>query len=506
VNANLYTLLHQRFAGKLNDTCIETLDGQCFSYGQLERETARYAHVLSVELGISKGERIAVQVEKSPQALFLYLACLRAGLIYFPLNTAYPRAELDYFLGDAEPQVFICTPRALPMVQELAIARNVPHVYTLDADGSGSWTERCRPAQTTFDTVICQTDDTATLLYTSGTTGRPKGAMLSHGNLAANGLTLHRAWGWRNGDVLLHALPLFHAHGLFVACHCALLNGSLMLFLPKFEARTVLDWLPRATVFMGVPTYYTRLLAEPDFGRQHCNAMRLFISGSAPLLEQTFAAFQERTGHTILERYGMTETGMNTSNPLDGPRRAGTVGLPLPGVSTRIVDEHSVDVRVGQIGRLLVKGDNVFKAYWRRPDKTAEEFTTDGYFITGDLALQDGDGYITLVGRSKDLIITGGYNVYPKEVERCIDVLDGTTESAVIGVPHDDYGEAVVAVVVKDRDRADVTEQSLIAALKIQLASYKVPKRIVFTAELPRNAMGKVLKNMLRDEHVSGLF
>ncbi|NJN46740.1 MAG: AMP-binding protein, partial [Candidatus Competibacteraceae bacterium] len=320
-------------------------------------------------------------------------------------------------------------------------------------------------------------------------------------NLAANGLTLHHAWGWQDGDVLLHALPLFHAHGLFVACHCALLNGSPMLFLPKFEARAVMDCLPQATVFMGVPTYYTRLLAEADFGRQHCANMRLFISGSAPLLEQTFTAFQERTGHTILERYGMTETVMNISNPLDGPRRAGTVGLPLPGVSIRIIDDQANDVDVGQIGRLLVKGDNVFKAYWRRPDKTAEEFTTDGYFITGDLALKDTDGYITLVGRSKDLIITGGYNVYPKEVERCIDLLDGVIESAVIGVPHDDYGEAVVAVVVKDKNRADVTGESLCVTLKTQLAGYKIPKRIIFTAELPRNAMGKVLKNVLRDEY-----
>ncbi|MEE4378594.1 MAG: AMP-binding protein, partial [Candidatus Competibacteraceae bacterium] len=462
---------------------------------------ARYAHVLSSELGIAKGERVAVQVEKSPQALFLYLACLRAGLIYFPLNTAYPRAELDYFLGDAEPQVFICAPQTLPMAQELAIARNVPHVYTLDADGSGSWTERCQSAQTAFDTVVCQADDTATLLYTSGTTGRPKGAMLSHGNLAANSLTLHHAWGWQDGDVLLHALPLFHAHGLFVACHCALLNGSSMLFLPKFEARALMNWLPQATVFMGVPTYYTRLLAEADFGRQHCANMRLFISGSAPLLEQTFTAFQERTGHTILERYGMTETVMNISNPLNGPRHAGTVGLPLPGVSIRIIDDQGNDVDVGHIGRLLVKGDNVFKAYWRRPEKTAEEFTTDGYFITGDLALRDEDGYITLVGRSKDLIITGGYNVYPKEVERCIDLLDGVIESAVIGVPHNDYGEAVVAVVVKDKDRADVTDESLRVALETQLGGYKIPKRIIFTAELPRNAMGKVLKNVLRDEY-----
>jgi len=504
VNANLYTLLQTRFAGKLNDTCIETPDGQRFRYADLERETAHYAHVLSVELGIPKGERIAVQVEKSPQALFLYLACLRAGLVYFPLNTAYPRAELDYFLEDSEPQVFICTPQALSMAQDLAVARNVPHVYTLGADGCGSWTERCQSAKTSFETVICQADDTATLLYTSGTTGRPKGAMLSHGNLAANGLTLHQAWGWRDGDVLLHALPLFHAHGLFVACHCALLNASPMLFLPKFETRTVIDWLPNATVFMGVPTYYTRLLAETDFGRQRCETMRLFISGSAPLLEQTFTAFQERTGHTILERYGMTETGMNTSNPLEGPRRAGTVGLPLPGVATRIVDHQNQDVEVGQIGRLLVKGDNVFKAYWRRPKKTAEDFTTDGYFITGDLALQDEDGYITLVGRSKDLIITGGYNVYPKDVERCIDMLAGVIESAVIGVPHEDYGEAVVAVVVKDKDRADLTSESLRAKLKTQLASYKVPKQIIFSAELPRNAMGKVLKNVLRDNYRHG--
>jgi malonyl-CoA/methylmalonyl-CoA synthetase len=499
MNANLYALLHQRFSRKPTGLAVETPAGRRFSYADLDRESARYAQVLRHQLGLSQGERVAAQVQKSPQALWLYLACLRAGLIYLPLNTGYPRPELEYFLRDAQPRVFICAPSSLALAEELAGACAIAHVFTLDADGAGSWPERCREVEPAFAVAECAADDIAVLLYTSGTTGRPKGAMLSHGNLAANGLTLHQVWGWREGDVLLHALPLFHAHGLFVACHCALLNASPLLLLPRFEAAAVMALLPRATVFMGVPTYYTRLLADAGFDRESCRTMRLFISGSAPLLEQTFEAFQQRTGHAILERYGMTETGMNTSNPLEGPRLAGTVGKPLPGVAVRIVDEGFRDVGTDQVGSLLVKGDNVFKGYWRLPEKTAEVFTEDGYFITGDLATWSEDGYITLVGRSKDLIITGGYNVYPKEVERCIDSIEGVVESAVIGVPHVDYGEAVIAIVVPDPGRETLTEAFIIKRLKTQLAGYKVPKRIVFQDLLPRNAMGKVQKHWLRD-------
>jgi malonyl-CoA/methylmalonyl-CoA synthetase len=343
----------------------------------------------------------------------------------------------------------------------------------------------------------------AVILYTSGTTGRPKGAMITHRNLAANGLALHRAWGWQPGDVLLHALPIFHIHGLFVACHTALLNASTMLFLPKFDAGTVLRLLPQATVFMGVPTYYTRLLAEPGLNKDTCRHMRLFTCGSAPLLPQTFQEFEQRTGHAILERYGMTETGMNTSNPLAGERRPGTVGRALPGVALRIVDDQDRDVARGEVGQLLVKGDNIFKGYWRLPEKTAEEFTADGYFRTGDLARMDADGYVAIVGRAKDLIISGGLNIYPKEIENYLDKLDGVLESAVIGVPHPDFGEAVVAVLVPRPGAPGPTEAGVVTTLKGQIAGFKIPKRVFVVPELPRNTMGKVQKNLLRDRYAA---
>lgn len=383
------------------------------------------------------------------------------------------------------------------MLQAL-VADRAGVVHTLDDRGGGTLLEASGAVAPEFPIAPCQPDDLAAILYTSGTTGRPKGAMITHGNLAANGLTLHQAWGWQPGDVLLHALPIYHAHGLFVACHCALLNGSKILFLPGFDAATVLAGLPRATVFMGVPTYYTRLLAHPGFTREICRGMRLFISGSAPLLASTFEAFQVRTGQAILERYGMTETEMNTSNPLRGDRIAGTVGLPLPGVTVRLVDDQERDVPVGAVGQLLVRGRNVFPGYWRLPEQTAQEFTADGWFKTGDLGRQDARGYITLVGRAKDLIITGGLNVYPKEVEACLDALEGVLESAVIGLPHPDFGEAVAAVVVRAPGRAAVTEAALIDRIKGELAGFKIPKRIFFTDHLPRNAMGKVQKNVLR--------
>ena len=500
VYENIYSLFASRFPPDRRKPVIETPAGETYSYDDLDRESARYARFLS-DQGLRPGDRVAVQIEKSPAALFLYLGCLRAGLIYLPLNPAYRATEIEYYLDDAAPGAVVCRSSDLDGMRELARPRGLQHIYSLDADGHGSLTEACQPLGGDFDICRVSPDDTAVLLYTSGTTGRPKGAMLTHANLAANGLALHRAWGWRPDDVLLHALPLFHIHGLFVACHCVLLNGTKMILLPKFDVATVIQSLPRATVFMGVPTFYTRLLANPDFGRETCRHMRLFTCGSAPLLPQTFEEFRARTGHEILERYGMTETGMNTSNPLQGPRRPGTVGPPLPGVSLRVVNDRDEALPTGEVGQLQVKGDNVFKGYWRLPQKTAEDFTSDGFFRTGDLARMDVDGYVAIVGRSKDLIISGGLNIYPKEIESYLDKLDGVLESAVIGAAHPDFGEAVVAVVVRHPGREDLTEASVIAALKEKIAGYKVPKRVFFVAELPRNTMGKVQKNILRKRY-----
>ena len=498
-NDNLYALFRSRFPDDPADPFIETVDGGRWSYAELDAETARLAHFLD-GVGVRKGDRVMAQVDKSPQALFLYLACLRGGFVYLPLNTDYTRREVDYFIGNAEPRVLVGRPEAVAMLQAL-VADRACTLYTLDDRGGGTLLEHSRAVAPEFPVANCQADDLAAILYTSGTTGRPKGAMITHDNLAANGLTLHQAWGWQPGNVLLHALPIYHAHGLFVACHCALLNGSKMIFLPAFDAATALAWLPRATVFMGVPTYYTRLLAQPGFTREVCRGMRLFVSGSAPLLASTFDEFQARTGQAILERYGMTETEMNTSNPLHGDRIAGTVGWPLPGVTVRIVDERERDVPVGTVGQLLVRGRNVFKGYWRLPEQTAQEFTADGGFKTGDLGRRDDRGYITLVGRAKDLIITGGLNVYPKEVEACLDALEGVLESAVIGLPHPDFGEAVAAVVVRAPGPDAVTEAALVDRLKTELAGFKVPKQVFFTDHLPRNAMGKVQKNVLRERY-----
>jgi malonyl-CoA/methylmalonyl-CoA synthetase len=500
VKANLYNLFRERFPDSLTDAFIETPGDGHHSYADLEHESARYARFLT-DIGLKSGDRVAVQVEKSPQALFIYLGCLRAGLIYLPLNPAYRAAEIEYYLDDAEPGAVICRPSDLDGMRELARPRGLQHVYTLNTDGQGTLTEACQSLSGEYDTREVAPDDTAVLLYTSGTTGRPKGAMLTHANLTTNALALHQAWGWRPDDVLLHALPLFHIHGLFVASHCVLLNGTKMILLPKFDVAAVMQSLPKATVFMGVPTFYTRLLADPAFGRETCGHMRLFTSGSAPLLTQTFEEFRARTGHEILERYGMTETGMNTSNPLNGTRRSSTVGPPLPGVSVRIVNDGDQPLPAGEVGQLQVKGTNVFKGYWRQPQKTMEDFTADGYFRTGDLARLDTDGYVSIVGRAKDLIITGGLNVYPKEIETYIEKLDGVVESAVIGIAHPDFGEAVVAVVVRQPGRDDVTETGLIAKLKEKIAGYKVPKRVFFVPELPRNTMGKVQKNLLRERY-----
>lgn len=494
---NIYTLFRSHFPADRSRTFLETGDGRRYSYADLEHASAGYAAFFA-QLGVTPGERIAVQVEKSPQALFLYLACLRAGLIYVPLNPAYRRAELDYLLRDAAPAVMIGQTRNLALLTDLVAAHAIRHLFTLEADGGGTLNLACSAAPVDFVEHVPAHGTGAVILYTSGTTGQPKGALLTHANLAANACALHQAWDFRPDDVLLHALPLFHIHGLFVACHCVLLSGSKMLFLPKFDAAEVTRWLPDATVFMGVPTYYTRLLALPGFGAENCKNMRLFTCGSAPLLTQTFEEFHRRTGHEILERYGMSETGMNTSNPLAGPRRPGTVGPPLPGVAVRITSEHGAELPVGEVGALEVTGPNVFSGYWRKPELSAAEFTADGWFKTGDLARRDADGYIAIAGRAKDLIISGGLNIYPKEIESCIDALEGIAETAVIGVPHADFGEAAVAIVVRHPGGEAIPEMAILAALKNTIANYKVPKRIFFVDALPRNAMGKVQKNQLR--------
>jgi malonyl-CoA/methylmalonyl-CoA synthetase len=498
-NTNIYSIFQARFPKNSDAIFIETADGAHYSYAYLEQETARIANFLTQQ-GTQKGDRVAVQVEKSPHVLFLYLACLRAGFVYLPLNTAYTKSELSYFLENAEPSVVVCATEANELFSGFK-NETLKHVFTLDTNEQGSLIEQSQAVTAEFETVACDTGDLAVILYTSGTTGRPKGAMITHGNLAANGLALQKAWKWQQSDVMLHALPIFHIHGLFVACHNVLLGGSKMLFLEKFDCKTIIQLLPKATVFMGVPTFYTRLLDDENFNRDVCQNMRLFISGSAPLLEQTFDDFKQRSGHTILERYGMTETGMNTSNPVDGERIAGTVGLPLPSVEARIVDENNQTVKKNGVGILQVKGDNVFKGYWRMPEKTAEEFTEDQFFITGDMATYNEQGYISIVGRNKDMVITGGYNVYPKEVELLLDESEGVKESAVIGLAHKDFGEAVTAIVVAEDINNPPDADELKKQLKEQLASYKTPKKIIFIKQLPRNTMGKVQKNILRETY-----
>jgi len=496
-DTNLYTLLASGFPDDLYGCCIETEDGARYSWNDVERASAMLANLL-VRLGLSAGDRIAVQVDKSPEALLLYLATLRAGFVFLPLNTAYRAAEIEYFVGDAEPAVVVCSPANVGWVEQIAHRHGVRHVFTLGADRSGTLLEAAAAESPEFETRAVRGDDLACIVYTSGTTGRSKGAMLSHANIGSNALVLHRYWRWRHGDVLVHALPIFHVHGLFVACHGALLSGSPMLWLAKFDPTAVIERLPRATVFMGVPTMYVRLLDDERFDARATRNMRLFVSGSAPLLPETFRRFEERTGRRILERYGMSETAMLTSNPYDGERVAGTVGLPLPGVQVRVVDEQGVACAVGDIGAIQVRGANVFSGYWRMPEKTREEFTDDGFFRTGDMGSWDANGYLSIVGRSKDLIITGGFNVYPKEIESYLDEIDGVVESAVIGVPHRDFGEAVVAVVVR-APGAKLDERELVAALKGRIASFKVPKRVHVVDELPRNTMGKVQKNVLRE-------
>jgi len=503
IDSNLYAALRAAFPADLSAIAVETDSGLFYSWRDMERGSAMLANFL-LSLDLPAGSRIAAQVDKSVEALMLYLATLRAGYVFLPLNTAYQSAEVAYFLGDAEPAVVVCTGKNFPWVSKLAFQAGTPWVFTLNDDRTGSLLERAAHAS---DQPVCATrqpGDVAVIIYTSGTTGRSKGAMLTHGNMLSNALVLQKYWGWRTpkqgGDVLIHALPIFHVHGLFVASHGALINGSKMIWLSKFDHKVVLRRLKDATVFMGVPTLYVRLLAEPGLNPQVCKSMRLFVSGSAPLLTDTFNAWQQRAGHTILERYGMSETIMLTSNPYVGARRGGTVGQPLPGVQLRVVDGQGKPVPTGDIGDIQVKGPNVFAGYWRMPEKTAQEFTADGFFKTGDVGKQEADGYVTIVGRSKDLIISGGYNVYPAELESFINDLPGVAESAVVGVPHPDFGEVGVALVVA-RTGAQLDGAAILAQLKASVANYKVPKQCFVVPELPRNAMGKVQKNLLRQQY-----
>ncbi len=503
-NANLFAALRAAFPSDLDRTAIETADTPrplYYSWRDLERGTAMLANLID-SLALPEGSRIAVQTEKSVEALMLYLAVLRAGHVYLPLNMAYQAGEVEYFIGNAEPALVVCARKNFGWVSKISFRAGSAHVFTLDDDRSGTLLDRAAYQGDVHTPAIRRADDLAAILYTSGTTGRSKGAMLSHGNLLSNARVLHQAWGWQASDVLIHALPIFHVHGLFVASHGALLAGAKMLWFARFDPRAVLARLPEATVFMGVPTLYVRLLGEPALTRQACAGMRLFVSGSAPLLIETFKDWHSRSGHTILERYGMSETAMLTSNPYrpEQARRGGTVGLPLPGVGVRVHDDKGRPLRTVEIGGIEVKGPNVFKGYWRMPEKTADEFTTDLWFKTGDVGRIDEDGYVTIVGRSKDLIISGGYNVYPAEVEACINELPGVAESAVVGVPHPDFGEAVVAVLV-ERPGMRLDAAAVLAALKSQIANFKVPKQVFVVPQLPRNTMGKVQKNLLRDQH-----
>lgn len=502
MNNNLYALLESRFPADRARPLLILPDGSALSYAQAEEGSARFASLLASR-GVKVGDRVAVQVEKSPEALLAYLACLRAGFAYLPLNSAYQEGEVSYFLENAEPSAVIVQPASLSWLEPLAARRKVRALLTLDADGSGTLVDAARDAPARYPVVERGPDDLAAILYTSGTTGRSKGAMLSHRNLASNAQVLHRAWGFRPDDVLVHMLPLFHVHGLFVASHCVMMNGTAMRFHAKFDAKRAIEDFASSTVFMGVPTFYTRLLAERALDRDAVRKMRLFVSGSAPLLAETHVEFENRTGQRILERYGMTETGMLTSNPLQGERRAGSVGPALPGTEVRVVDDDGRPCAPGEIGHVQVKGANVFSGYWRMPERNREEFTADGFFRTGDMGSLSKDGYLSIAGRSKDLIISGGYNVYPKEIELVIDELPGVRESAVIGVPHPDFGEAVTAVVVARGEEAP-DESEIIAVLKKRLANFKVPKHVYFVDDLPRNTMGKVQKNVLRDRFGKG--
>lgn len=498
---NLFT----QFAGFIEDNQRALLympDGPAYTYAEAEQASARLANTLMAS-GLRPGDRVTAQIPKSPRAVWLYLACLRGGFIYHPLNEAYQPAELEFLVTDAKPRLVICTPERIEWFYRLTRDMNC-QILTLDETGEGSLADQSADASPSFATVTCAGDTVAVLLYSSGTTGQPKGAMLTHANLATNTRALIEAWGFTAADRLLHVLPIHHAHGLFVALGCVLMSGASMILLPKFDVQSVIHHLPDATVMMGIPTFYTRLLGEPTFGRHSCESVRLFISGSAPLLAETHEAFAARTGHAILERYGMTETCMNSSNPLNGERRPGSVGLALPGVTIRIADEKGHRLPDGEAGEIHVRGPNVFAGYWGMPERTRQDFTPDGFFRTGDLGVISTDGYLSILGRKKDMIITGGLNVYPREIEKTVDEMEAVAESAVIGVPHPDFGEGVIAVVVIVPGKK-TTQDRIITATREKLADYKVPKRVFFIDRLPRNSMGKVKKNVLREQY-DGVF
>jgi len=498
MNKNLFSVLRSHFPQEDASEFLREGSGRIWRYSDMLERSAQHANALS-GLGVKPGDRVAVQVNKSTEALMLYLGALRAGAVFLPLNTAYTSSELNYFLGDAEPALMVCRPEDADNIREIAASTGVPGVETLGGDGQGSLMEHVSSAAASFDDVSRGADDLVSILYTSGTTGRSKGAMLTHGNLVSNAQALVKTWKFTSADKLLHALPIFHTHGLFTAINTILMSGGSVIFLPRFDVDEVVSFLPEVTAMMGVPTFYFRLLQSNKLTRNLVRHIRLFISGSAPLSPDVHAEFEQRTGHAILERYGMTETGMNTSNPYDAPRRAGTVGFPLPGVEIRIAEPQTGKVLPeGEIGVIEIKGPNVFGGYWRMPEKTSEEFRDDGYFISGDLGFFDDQGYLNIVGRDKDLIISGGFNVYPAEVEAAIDEVPAIAESAVIGVPHPDFGEAVTAVIARKKG-GDIDESAIFHKLEGELAKFKQPKKIFFVDALPRNAMGKIQKKDLRE-------
>ena len=496
VKGNLYNSYKEGFKNNLEGQFLYDDKGLNITYRELDSETAKLANGLK-ELGLSEGDRVTVQVDKCIEMVYLYLACVRSNIIFHPLNPAYKEKELSYFLDDAKPSLFISNEETISSISDLSLEHSIDHLFVLNNDGSGNFSD-ISTSEDNYITVACSDDDIAALLYSSGTTGKPKGIMLSHGNISSNAESLVKAWGFQESDCLLHALPIYHVHGLFVALGCALMTGSKLKWLESFEVDSILKSLPECTVMMGVPTYYTRMLKRDLLDSKLTEGIRLFISGSAPLLEETFNEFNQRTNHQILERYGMTETNMNTSNPLKGDRKPGTVGLPLEDVQVRVVDEENNVLSQGEIGNLQIKGPNVFKGYWEMPEKTKEDFSKDGFFNTGDKGLIDEGGYVSIIGRSKDMIISGGLNVYPKEIESLIDKIDGVLESAVIGLNDEDLGEKVVAVIVSEENKT-LEEKEVISKIKDQLAGFKAPKEVKFIDQLPRNAMGKVQKNILRE-------
>ncbi len=498
MNKNHYALLRDRFIPMEDRVFLQLPEGKNWTYGDMDRLSGRFARAFR-DLGVNAGDRIVTQVEKSAAAVAVYLACLRTGAIFVPLNTAYTLTEVDYFLKDAAPAIYLCTPERFLQMQARDVNAVVGQIIALGTNDREYFWSHVNDLEEYDEISDSAESDVAAMLYTSGTTGQPKGAMLTHGNLTSNAITLHDYWGFGPTDVLLHALPVYHIHGLFTALHCAMLSACRVLFLSAFDAGEVRMQLPQATVMMGVPTYYSRLLAGTDFNAGECEHIRVFISGSAPLTPAVFREFEARTGQRILERYGMTETGMIASNPLQGDRIPGTVGYALPGIEVRITDDMGNLLPEGQIGNVEVRGPNVFTGYWNKPELTQQAFRDDGFFITGDMGQLD-DKRLSLSGRSKDLIISGGLNVYPKEIEMCLDNFPGVSESAVIGVPHSDFGEAVAAVVVA-KTGARLTEEQILNEIRSDLAGFKRPKRVLIVDELPRNAMGKVEKSVLRKRY-----